>query len=77
MHIILVLYLKMAKLEDIIHSVVYDMIARNSGVNMPFIVANNEYSKIPDPSIVDAKEVALRDMIKEEEFLHPELTDSE
>ena len=77
MHIILVLYLKMAKLEDIIHSVVYDMIARNSGVNMPFIVANNEYSKIPDPSIVDAKEVALRDMIKEEEFLHPELTESE
>ena len=67
----------MAKLEDIIHSVVYDMIARNSGVNMPFIVANNEYSKIPDPSIVDAKEVALRDMVKEEEFLHPELTDSE
>ena len=67
----------MAKLEDIIHSVVYDMIARNSGVNMPFIVANNEYSKIPDPSIVDAKEVALRDMIKEEEFLHPELTESE
>ena len=77
MHIILVLYLKMTKLEDIIHSVVYDMIARNSGVNMPFIVANNEYSKIPDPSIVDAKEVALRDMVKEEEFLHPELTDSE
>ena len=77
MHIILVLYLKMTKLEDIIHSVVYDMIARNSGVNMPFIVANNEYSKIPDPSIVDAKEVALRDMIKEEEFLHPELIDSE
>ena len=77
MHIILVLYLKMAKLEDIIHSVVYDMIARNSGVNMPFIVANNEYSNIPDPSIVDAKEVALRDMIKEEEFLHPELTESE
>ena len=67
----------MTKLEDIIHSVVYDMIARNSGVNMPFIVANNEYSKIPDPSIVDAKEVALRDMIKEEEFLHPELIDSE
>ena len=67
----------MAKLEDIIHSVVYDMIARNSGVNMPFIVANNEYSNIPDPSIVDAKEVALRDMIKEEEFLHPELTESE
>ena len=77
MYIILVLYLKMAKLEDIIHSVVYDMISRNSGVNMPFIVANNEYSKIPDPSIVDAKEVALRDMVKEEEFLHPELTDSE
>ena len=77
MHIILVLYLKMTKLEDIIHSVVYDMISRNSGVNMPFIVANNEYSKIPDPSIVDAKEVALRDMVKEEEFLHPELTDSE
>jgi len=67
----------MAKLEDIIHSVVYDMIARNSGVNMPFIVANNEYSNIPDPSIVNAKEVALRDMVKEEEFLHPELTDSE
>ena len=67
----------MAKLEDIIHSVVYDMISRNSGVNMPFIVANNEYSKIPDPSIVDAKEVALRDMMKEEEFLHPELTESE
>ena len=67
----------MTKLEDIIHSVVYDMIARNSGVNMPFIVANNEYSKIPDPSIVDAKEVALRDMVKEEEFLHPELIDSE
>ena len=77
MHIILVLYLKMTKLEDIIHSVVYDMIARNSGVNMPFIVANNEYSKIPDPSIVDAKEVALRDKVKEEEFLHPELIDSE
>ena len=77
MHIILVLFLKMTKLEDIIHSVVYDMIARNSGVNMPFIVANNEYSKIPDPSIVDAKEVALRDMVKEEEFLHPELIDSE
>jgi len=77
LHIILVLYLKMAKLEDIIHSVVYDMIARNSGVNMPFIVANNEYSNIPDPSIVNAKEVALRDMVKEEEFLHPELTDSE
>ena len=67
----------MAKLEDIIHSVVYDMIARNSGVNMPFIVANNEYSKIPDPSIVDAKEVALRDMLDDKEFLHPELTDSE
>ena len=67
----------MTKLEDIIHSVVYDMIARNSGVNMPFIVANNEYSKIPDPSIVDAKEVALKDMVKEEEFLHPELIDSE
>ena len=77
MHIILVLYLKMTKLEDIIHSVVYDMIARNSGVNMPFIVANNEYSKIPDPSIVDAKEVALRDMLDDKEFLHPELTDSE
>ena len=77
MHIILVLYLKMAKLEDIIHSVVYDMIARNSGVNMPFIVANNEYSKIPDPSIVDAKEVALKDMVESKEFLHPELTDSE
>ena len=77
MYIILVLYLKMAKLEDIIHSVIYDMISRNSGVNMPFIVANNEYSKIPDPSIVDAKEVALREMVKEEEFLHPELTDSE
>ncbi len=77
MHIILVLYLKMTKLEDIIHSVVYDMIARNSGVNMPFIVANNEYSKIPDPSIVDAKEVALRDMEENKEFLHPELIDSE
>lgn len=77
MHIILVLYLKMTKLEDIIHSVVYDMIARNSGVNMPFIVANNEYSKIPDPSIVDAKEVALRDMAENKEFLHPELIDSE
>ena len=77
MHIILVLYLKMTKLEDIIHSVVYDMIARNSGVNMPFIVANNEYSKIPDPSIVDAKEVALRDMVENKEFLHPELIDSE
>ena len=67
----------MTKLEDIIHSVVYDMIARNSGVNMPFIVANNEYSKIPDPSIVDAKEVALRDMVESKEFLHPELIDSE
>ncbi len=77
MHIILVLYLKMTKLEDIIHSVVYDMIARNSGVNMPFIVANNEYSKIPDPSIVDAKEIALRDMVESKEFLHPELIDSE
>ena len=77
MHIILVLYLKMTKLEDIIHSVVYDIIARNSGVNMPFIVANNEYSKIPDPSIVDAKEVALRDMVENKEFLHPELIDSE
>jgi len=77
LHIILVLYLKMTKLEDIIHSVVYDMIARNSGVNMPFIVANNEYSKMPDPSIVDAKEVALRDMAENKEFLHPELIDSE
>ena len=67
----------MAKLEDIIHSVIYDMISRNSGVNMPFIVANNEYSKIPDPSIVDAKEVALRDIEENKEFLHPELTDSE
>ena len=67
----------MAKLEDIIHSVIYDMISRNSGVNMPFIVANNEYSKIPDPSIVDAKEVALKDMVESKEFLHPELTDSE
>jgi len=77
LHIILVLYLKMVKLDDIIHSAVYDMISRSSGVNMPFIVANNEYSNIPDPSIINAKEVALRDMKNDNEYLHPELIESE
>ena len=67
----------MVKLDDIIHSVVYDIAIRNLGSNMPFIVANNEYSNIPDPSIVNAKEVALRDMKNDNEYLHPELVESE
>ena len=43
----------------------------------PIIVLNNEYSNVDDPLLITAKEVAIRDIIEENTYIHPELIDKE
>ena len=43
----------------------------------PIIVLNNEYSNVDDPLLITAKEVAIRDIIEENTYIHPELVDNE
>lgn len=39
----------------------------------PILVLNNEYSNVDDPMLNTAKEVAIRDIIEENTYIHPEL----
>ena len=43
----------------------------------PILVLNNEYSNVDDPLLITAKEVAIRDIIEENTYIHPELVDNE
>jgi hypothetical protein len=43
----------------------------------PIIVLNNEYSNVDDPLLITAKEVAIRDIIEENTYIHPELVENE
>ncbi len=43
----------------------------------PILVVNNEYSNVDDPLLITAKEVAIRDIIAENTYIHPELVDNE
>jgi hypothetical protein len=43
---------------------------------MPFLVPNNEYMGVDDPKIEDAKQTALKDMLANVEYIHPELIDN-
>ena len=62
---------------DIIHSRTYDAIFKRNSCKSPILVFNNEYSNVDDPMISAAKEVAIRDMRDNTEYIHPELIDSE
>ena len=62
---------------DIIESRTYmGFFAKNSRKS-PILVLNNEYSNVDDPMIDIAKEVALRDMLDDTTYIHPELEDKE
>ena len=39
----------------------------------PILVLNNEYSNVDDPMLNTAKEVAIRDIIEENTYIHPAL----
>ena len=39
----------------------------------PILVLNNEYSNVDAPMLNTAKEVAIRDIIEENTYIHPEL----
>jgi hypothetical protein len=43
----------------------------------PILVLNNEYSNVDDPLLITAKEVAIRDIMAENTYIHPELIDKE
>ena len=60
----------------ILNSVTYDRIIRSYGRRMPFLVPNNEYMGVDDPKIEDAKQTALKDMLANVEYIHPELIDN-
>ena len=63
--------------SDIILNRTYDAIFTKSGRKSPILVLNNEYSNVDDPMLDIAKEVALRDMLDDTTYIHPELEDKE
>ena len=77
LYIILILYLQMVFYGDIILSRTYDAIFTKSGRKSPILVLNSEYSRIEDPMVSHAKEVAIRDMRDNTEYIPQELIDSE
>ena len=52
-------------------------IFKRNVLKTPIIVLNNEYSNVDDPLLITAKEVAIRDIIEENTYIHPELIDKE
>ena len=62
---------------DIILSRTYDAIFAKSGRKSLILVLNSEYSRIEDPMVSHAKEVAIRDMRDNTEYIPQELIDSE
>ena len=74
---ILVLYLQMVFYGDIILSRTYDALFAKSGRKSPILVLNSEYSSIEDPMLNSAKEVAIRDMRDNTEYIPEELISSE
>ena len=63
----------MTKLGNIISLVTYDPILRKYGRKMPFLVLNNEFSNTDDPKCKDAKDTALKDMVEDVAYIHPDL----
>ena len=43
----------------------------------PIIVLNNEYSNVDDPMLNAAKEVAIKDILEESTYIHPDLIEQE
>ena len=66
----------MVNIGIILNSVRYDGILRRYGRRMPFLVPNSEYVNVDDPKIEDAKQTALKDMLANVEYIHPELIDN-
>ena len=59
--------------DDIIISRQYNGIFARNVRKTPILVLNNEYSNVDDPMLVVAKEVAIKDMRENTEYIHPEL----
>jgi hypothetical protein len=43
----------------------------------PVLVLNNEYSNVDDPMLNTAKEAAIRDILEDTTYIHPELIEGE
>ena len=43
----------------------------------PILVLDNEYSNVDDPMLNTAKEVAIRDILEDTTYIHPELIEGE
>ena len=43
----------------------------------PVLVLNNEYSNVDDPMLNTAKEAAIRDILEDTTYIHPELMEGE
>ena len=76
-YVILVLYLEMGFYGDIIESRCYDAIFGRNRLKTPILVLNSEYSNVEDPMLSKAKEVAIKDILEDTTYIHPELTEGE
>tara|TARA_R100000700_G_C3154127_1_gene131878 strand:+ start:321 stop:524 length:204 start_codon:yes stop_codon:yes gene_type:complete len=43
----------------------------------PILVLNNEYSNVDDPMLNTAKEAAIKDILEDTTYIHPELMEGE